>query len=136
VSGLAWTLRDSQGNEVGKGDARVSRFGGFDLALKLPPTMNLGAAVLQLDAAGTALPGSQHTHGFQVQEFRRPEFEVKAQASEGPHVVGGAATVAVSAAYYAGGALPGAEVSWRVSATPVSTPTARMTAIAASRSSW
>jgi uncharacterized protein YfaS (alpha-2-macroglobulin family) len=118
VSGLAWTLRDSQGNEVGKGEARVSRFGGFDLALKLPPTMNLGAAVVQIDASGTALPGSQHTHLFQVQEFRRPEFEVKAQASEGPHVVGGAATVAVSAAYYAGGALPGAEVSWRVSATP------------------
>ena len=45
VSGLAWTLRDSQGNEVAKGEARVSRFGGFDLALKLPPTMNLGAAV-------------------------------------------------------------------------------------------
>ena len=73
--------------------------------------MNLGAAVVQLDAAGTALSGSQHTHVFQVQEFRRPEFEVKAQASEGPHVVGGAATVAVSAAYYAGGALPGAEVT-------------------------
>ena len=118
VSGLAWTLRDSQGNEVAKGQARVSGFGGFDLALKLPPTMNLGAALLQIDAAGAALPGSQHTHVFQVQEFRRPEFEVKAQASEGPHVVGGAATVAVSAAYYAGGALPGAEVSWRVSATP------------------
>ncbi len=118
VSVLAWTLRDSQGNEVGKGDARVSRFGGFDLALKLPPTMNLGAALVQIDAAGTELAGNQHTHVFQVQEFRRPEFEVKAQASEGPHVVGGAATVAVSAAYYAGGALPGAEVSWRVSATP------------------
>ena len=36
VGGLAWTLRDSQGNEVAKGQARVSGFGGFDLALKLP----------------------------------------------------------------------------------------------------
>ena len=57
VSGLAWTLRDSQGNEVAKGQARVSGLGGFDLALKLPPTMNLGAALLQLDAAGAALSG-------------------------------------------------------------------------------
>ena len=39
-------------------------------------------------------------------------------ASEGPFLVGGAATVTVSASYYAGGALPGAEVTWRVSATP------------------
>ena len=118
VRALAWTLRDSQGNEVGKGEARVSGTGGFDLALRLPATMNLGESVLTLDAAGTELAGSEHTHAFQVQEFRRPEFEVKAQASEGPHVVGGAATVTLSAAYYAGGALPGAEVSWRVTSTP------------------
>jgi uncharacterized protein YfaS (alpha-2-macroglobulin family) len=118
TSVLAWVLRDSQGNEVAKGDARVSRFGGFDLALNLPATMNLGAATLQIDAAGSALSGKEHTHVFQVEEFRRPEFEVKAQASDGPHVVGGAATVSVSATYYAGGALPGAGVSWRVSATP------------------
>ncbi|HSD67520.1 MAG TPA: alpha-2-macroglobulin family protein, partial [Vicinamibacteria bacterium] len=118
ATGLAWTLRDSQGNEVAKGEARVSATGGFDLALKLPATMNLGPATLLLDARGTSLDGGSYTHAFQVQEFRRPEFEVKASASEGPHLVGGAATVTVSAAYYAGGGLPGADVSWRVAATP------------------
>jgi uncharacterized protein YfaS (alpha-2-macroglobulin family) len=118
ASVVIWTLRDSRANEVAKGEARLSRLGGFDLTLKLPTTMNLGAAVLQLEARGAPLEGRQHAHVFQVQEFRRPEFEVKAEASEGPHLVGGTATVTVSAAYYAGGALPGAEVSWRVSATP------------------
>jgi uncharacterized protein YfaS (alpha-2-macroglobulin family) len=118
VSAVAWTLRDSQGNEVAKGEARVSGLGGFDLALRLPATMNLGAAALQLEAGGTELAGRRHDHVFQVQEFRRPEFEVKAEASEGPHLVGEAATVTVTAAYYAGGALPGAEVSWRVAARP------------------
>ncbi len=118
VTVVTWTLRDSQGNEVAKGEARVSGLGGFDLALRLPAAMNLGTAVLQLEAAGTALEGRQHAHVFEVQEFRRPEFEVKAEASEGPHLVGGAATVTLTAAYYAGGALPGAEVSWRVTATP------------------
>jgi uncharacterized protein YfaS (alpha-2-macroglobulin family) len=118
VTAIGWTLRDSQGNETAKGEARVSARGGFDLALNLPATMNLGAAALRLEAAGTALPGRGHTHVFQVQEFRRPEFEVKASAGEGPHFLGGDATVTVSAAYYAGGALPGAEVTWRVAATP------------------
>ena len=80
--------------------------------------MNLGPASLQLELAGPAFAGTGHVHGFEVQEFRRPEFEVKAAASEGPYVSGGAATVTVSAAYYAGGALPGAEVSWRVAETP------------------
>ena len=118
VSALAWALVDSQGNEVGKGEARVSGLGGFSLALELPKTMNLGSATLRLEARGGALGGQQHAHAFEVQEFRRPEFEVKAAASEGPFLVGGAATVTVSAAYYAGGALPGAEVAWRVVATP------------------
>jgi uncharacterized protein YfaS (alpha-2-macroglobulin family) len=115
---LSWTLRDSQGNETAKGVARVSATGGFDLALKLPATMNLGPARLSLADPLNTLADSSYTHVLEVQEFRRPEFEVKAQASEGPHVVGGHATVTVSAAYYAGGGLPGAEVSWVVTATP------------------
>jgi uncharacterized protein YfaS (alpha-2-macroglobulin family) len=118
VNRLSWTLRDSQGNETAKGEAGVSGLGGFDLALELPSTMNLGTAVLQLEAVGSTLAGRQHAHTFEVQEFRRPEFEVKAAAGEGPFFVGDAATVAVRAAYYAGGALPGAEVSWRVTAFP------------------
>ncbi|HUL76201.1 MAG TPA: alpha-2-macroglobulin family protein [Vicinamibacteria bacterium] len=116
---LAWALRDAQGNEVGRGEARLGRLGGFDLAVKLPATMNLGSAVLRLEAAAGPLAGS-HDHRFQVQEFRRPEFEVKAGASEGPFLVGGTATVTVSASYYSGGALPGTDVTWRVSAVPAS----------------
>ena len=32
-----------------------------------------------------------YSHGFQIEEFRRPEFEVTAQASPGPFLVGGGA---------------------------------------------
>ena len=42
------------------------------------------------DAAAGPVAG-HHVHVFEVQEFRRPEFEVKAEASEGPHFVGSAA---------------------------------------------
>ncbi len=118
VGPIAWTLRDAQGNETGKGSATLSSLGAFDFVVKLPATMNLGTAVLQLDAAGTTLEGRQHGHTFEVQEFRRPEFEVKAAASEGPFTIGTHATLTVSAAYYAGGALPGADVNWRVATTP------------------
>ena len=120
LKAVGWTLHDSQGNEVAKGSAPVHGLGGFDLSLSLPPTMNLGPAHLALEAQGTALGGRTHEHALDVQEFRRPEFEVTAAASEGPHVVGAQATVTVAAAYYVGGALPGAEVSWRVAATTAS----------------
>ena len=79
-----YTLRDSQGNEVAKGSVAFDALGGFDLALSLPATMNLGTASLLITAGGAG-----HHHAFQVQEFRRPEFEVTATASEGPHLVGG-----------------------------------------------
>ena len=115
---VAWTLRDSRGNDVAKGEVRLSATGAFDLALKLPATMNLGTGSLELQAPGATLDGSVHVHGFEVQEFRRPEFEVKAQASEGPNVAAGHATVTVAAAYYAGGPLPGADVAWRVVSRP------------------
>jgi hypothetical protein len=120
LSRLSWTLRDAQGNEAGRGEARVSGLGAFDLALKLPATMSLGPATLALAAESTGLAGAPHAHAFEVQEFRRPEFEVTASASEGPHVAGGHAVVSATARYYAGGALPGAEVAWQVVSRPAS----------------
>ena len=116
-----YILRDSRGNEVGKGSMQINALGGFDTSFKLPGTMNLGAANLQLTATGGTggVANAQSYHSFQVQEFRRPEFEVKAQAtSEGPFFVGGSADTFVTAAYYAGGGLPDTEVTWSVTATP------------------
>ncbi|MGH9799503.1 MAG: alpha-2-macroglobulin family protein, partial [Blastocatellia bacterium] len=110
--------RDSRNNEVAKGTARVNALGGFDAAFKLPATMNLGYGYLMLTADGVGVQGNTHNHNFQVQEFRRPEYEVKVTASNGPHLVRGSATVTAAANYYAGGALSNAETQWTVTATP------------------
>ena len=59
---------------------------------------------------------SRHDHVFQIQEFRRPEYEVSATIGEGPHIAGGHALATVSASYFAGGPLPNAEVIWDVEA--------------------
>jgi uncharacterized protein YfaS (alpha-2-macroglobulin family) len=114
---VGYRIVDPQGNELGKGQCPINVLGGFDLAFKLPGTCNLGSARVELQAAGGKL-GGVYYHGFEVQEFRRPEFEVSSQASDGPHVLGGDANVTVTAAYYSGGPLPNAEVSWNVTVTP------------------
>ena len=117
---VAFVLKDSRGNEVQKGEATVNSFGGFDAAFKLPTTMNLGEARLELKAQGAGEPANAATtHTFQVQEFRRPEYEVSASATAGPHFIGAQAAVTVNAAYFAGGGLADAPVNWRVTATPV-----------------
>jgi hypothetical protein len=123
---VKYVLRDSQGNELLKGDRPVNALGGFDLALVLPKTPNLGHASLELKAEGTGVADAQHYHGLRIEEFRRPEYEVTARVSEGPHLVGESAELTVSAKYFAGGALPDAEVQWNAVASPATyTPPGR-----------
>lgn len=114
---LSWTATDAQGNEIGKGKTPVSTLGTFDLTLKLPKTPNLGGAYIRF-GTGLGKAGGEHLHYFEIQEFRRPEFEVSSTVSEGPHLVGGSATVSVTASYFAGGPLPNTAVTWNVSTTP------------------
>ncbi|MFN0087176.1 MAG: Ig-like domain-containing protein, partial [Blastocatellia bacterium] len=118
---ISYVLRDPRGNEILKGEARLNALGGFDASLKLPPTINLGQCWLALRAdGGTAIEGREHTHRLVVQEFRRPEYEVKVEAGGGPWFVGDHATLNVMAGYYAGGGLGNAEVNWNVVATAAS----------------
>ena len=118
ANGISYVLRDAQGNEVGKGTANLNVFGAFDFKFKLPDNMNLGAANLQISTSSNLLNSSTN-HSFQVQEFRRPEFEVTAKnETEAPYIVGNSANVSVEAKYYAGGALANAETNWNVTATP------------------
>jgi uncharacterized protein YfaS (alpha-2-macroglobulin family) len=120
ATSVNWLVTDPVGNEIGKGNAPLTALGGFDFQFKLPENVNLGYAQVQLTAMGGELQyfGYSGTtyHSFQIQEFRRPEFEVTASSSEGPFFVGGSATATVAAAYYAGGPLPGADTDWTVRA--------------------
>jgi len=120
VRDVDYVLRDSQGNKVKSGSLTLNTFGAFDTTLTLPKTMNLGGASFELSARTKAkdTPGAQYWHSFEVQEFRRPEYEVTTALSEGPHLVASHAIATVNAKYYAGGALPNADVTWFVTSAP------------------
>jgi uncharacterized protein YfaS (alpha-2-macroglobulin family) len=113
---VAWRVLDPRGNEIAKGTSPLTALGGFDGAFRVPEGSNLGggSVELHLQVDGREEQGSIP---FQVQEFRRPEFEVGLDAPAGPHVVGGSAEMAVRASYFAGGGLAGAPVSWTVTST-------------------
>ena len=123
VNAVNYQILDPQGNAITNGRAETNALGGFDFNFTLPAQVNLGTAQITFTAEGSLnnLDSSQYYHNFQVQEFRRPEFEVTARnETSGPYFAGDSATVAVNAAYYAGGALPNAEVTWQVSSSPSS----------------
>jgi len=117
---IDYTVTDSYGNEVLKGSTKVKGLGGFDLTLDLPDTADLGTAYVQLSLRGeSGLDSAEYGHQFQIQEYRRPEFEVTARPeSEGPYISTKPATVAAVGSYYAGGPLVGAQVDWLVTTSP------------------
>ncbi|MBW2255544.1 MAG: hypothetical protein JRI25_13220, partial [Deltaproteobacteria bacterium] len=117
-SGIEWVARDPHGNEMTRGEATVSDSGGFHFTFDLPETPNLGWASVQISAQGVPYSNPNHHHGFQIQEFRRPEFEVSATSDPGPYYLGEHAVVTVSANYFAGGTLPGAPVRWEAWSEP------------------
>ena len=114
VNGVDYVVMDSQNNQIGKGSVAVSPAGGFDTKFTLPKTPNLGYARVEFTTRGKRVEHFQH--GFQVEEFRTPEFEANAKPTQGPFMVGGTGDVTVDAKYFAGGPLAGADVNWNVNA--------------------
>ncbi len=111
----SYTVNDSFGNEIGTGTVDLNALGGFDLEVPIPDGANLGHAWVSFTLNGVTGIDRRHDHTFQIQEFRRPEFEVTTRTeSPGPYVVGKPATVATNASYFAGGPLPDAAVEWTV----------------------
>ena len=107
------------GNDLGSGEIRLDGHGGFDLTIELSEGANLGWSWIEFrlpNASVTCYSTSRcHIHRFQVEEFRRPEFEVEARLeSAGPHFIDEPPVVAVDARYYSGGPVPNADVNWRV----------------------
>ena len=121
VQQVSYQVTGPQGNEITSGMVPVNAYGGFDLTFTLPENVNLGYAQIYLRAIGSIgnITNNQFYHSFQIQEFRRPEFEVTARnETTGPYFVNDSAVVAVQAEYYAGGPLPNAEVNWFVTSSP------------------
>ncbi len=117
---VTYQLRDARGNELQKGALVLNENGGFDHQFTLPEGLNLGHTVVSLalkpDSLGKNKPVFGHTmvynHGFQVQEFRRPEFKVSVTVPDGLVYAGETVAARAEAAYYAGGGLPGADINW------------------------
>lgn len=114
-----WTLRSSLGNPLAEGTTELGSTGGFEVKVDLPKTPDLGSATLVVEPAGSWSGNSSYS-SIDIQEFRRPEFEVSAETGEGPWTLGEDAVITTKASYYAGGALPAAPVTWRVRSAPAS----------------
>jgi alpha-2-macroglobulin len=100
---VSWKVYDPRGAELENGNSKLNNFGSFDIKFTLKDNVNLGDARIDF-----TYNSQSHRHNFQIQEFRRPEFEAKCRyAPTSSHVssndIGGFFISSVKASYFAGG---------------------------------
>lgn len=118
---IEYKVVDHQYLEIARGKAAVDAFGGFALKFDVPKNVRLGSASIELksifsEKAVAIDPGSQKTSiPFDIQEFRKPEFEMSVSSSQGTNLsLGQKTNLTATARYYAGGPLTNAPIDWSI----------------------
>lgn len=141
-----YTVQSSEGVEIGKGTAKVDASGGISFRIVLPAKVNLGSSTISIkpiDAVYSKLGAKPNKNAietpatiyryegtsldFQIQEFRRPEFEMTVDSSKGSSLFFDESTELTSnARYFSGGVLGKSLVKWTATAVPTAfTPPGR-----------
>jgi uncharacterized protein YfaS (alpha-2-macroglobulin family) len=113
TSKLTVSVRDANGQELCKAEPKLNAMGSAALSCLIPTGRLLGqySANASLSDFGHQFSGYL---AFAVEEYKRPEFEVKVDESTGIWRYGRAVSVGGEAKYYFGGAVPDAPVTYRV----------------------
>ena len=106
-------LRDSNGEEVGKGEAQSNAFGSAVFSLPIPTGRLLGQYSLQAILPNEADKPSS-VQSIQVEEYKRPDFEIILDKGKDAWTLGQMAEVAGKAAYLFGKPVDKAKVAYRV----------------------
>lgn len=113
---IDWTARDALGNDYATGSAELSDLGGFDFNVPIPEDVTLGSSHVLIDARYSGAYGEGFV-SFDVQQFRRPDFEVITSVeSPDPYVRGEAINLATEARYFTGEPLTSSAVEWTAQA--------------------
>ncbi len=106
-------LRDPDGEKILKTQLTTNRYGAFFGQADLPADSPTGVYNLVMD-----IGGEQHTHDITVASYKKPEFAVKVTPTKKRYVRGDTVEMTVSATYYFGAPVAGAQVEYHVYAAP------------------
>jgi uncharacterized protein YfaS (alpha-2-macroglobulin family) len=107
VESVPVVVYDDQGQEIYNDELPLSDFGTFSGEFTLDDEAGLGYYYIQSEV-------DERTDGvgFQVAEYRRPEFEVEVVAEQDEVLAGETVDIAVEATYFFGGPVAEAQVYW------------------------
>ena len=113
------TVQDSNGKQVYQSSVAVSNFGSVHGDLTLPADASLGYYFISITGAGSRYGMNG---GFQVQDYKKPEYEVRVIPDQPRILEGNQATATIEAKYYFGEPVAGAEVKYVVHRSPYWSP--------------
>ncbi len=105
---------DPQGKQVWSGSGTTDATGGFDIEVPLEQTAMLGTYFFQIREGANPIESNLRVR---VEEFRKPEFEVKVEAPKEPVKLGEKVKAQISARYYFGSPVTEAFVNVKVTRT-------------------
>lgn len=114
-------IYDDRGEIVYEKDLELTPFGTFSDTFELDANAGLGYYRIEAELPSNnteSYYSPRGSVGFSVAEFRLPEFQVNVSAEQDAVVQGDTIRVAVDSAYYFGGAVTNADVSYSVISNP------------------
>lgn len=110
-------VSDTNDKVVFRRQVKVDSFGAITASFPVPATAALGNYAIRIQSGD-----SQGSGGFEVQEYRKPEFEVIVTPESRFVVQGREAVVSVQARYYFGQPVANAQLRWVVNQQPYYSP--------------
>jgi alpha-2-macroglobulin len=101
-------VTNPKGEKFFEGTFTSDDYGGFDGSFELPDQAPLGVYSVQLTDR------NHYIGSFRVEEYKKPEFEVKVEAPEEPVMLGEKISVRVVSKYYFGAPVAEAKISYKV----------------------
>jgi uncharacterized protein YfaS (alpha-2-macroglobulin family) len=102
-------VMDPEGNRIYREDLSTGAWGSFDGSLSLAAEPPLGRYSIVAN-----INGEQHWSGFDVAEYRKPEWSVEVKFDEPRYVAGDRLEAELSTMYYFGSPVQNASVNFRV----------------------
>ncbi len=107
------TVRDAMGKQIATQKVTVSKFGTFNGEIKLSGTASIGGYQLSIEL-GQDPNKFFSSVGFNVAEYRAPEFQVEVKTDRPEYFNGDKILADSSASYFFGGPVANASVTWRL----------------------
>jgi uncharacterized protein YfaS (alpha-2-macroglobulin family)/tetratricopeptide (TPR) repeat protein len=108
---VTWEVRDARNTKIADGKVNTGKYGTYHGKFETGGEPALGGWRVIVKIDGTRISSSI---GFAVEEYKKPEYEVKVEPAADFFKLGEEGKATVSVEYYSGGPVAGAKLKYRV----------------------